>query len=357
MKRSLLVIGVAASGLALGTGRSAHAQAMPSNPPSIKDAETPPPNIGTLPPVTAPALGGAAQTIIPTIPVAPTPPSVVAADATPFVLGRGELDATLKRAPAGLYGIPGAAAPTEAPRPDGVHLKGLHTQPNLKPGRLPKPVMDSQTYSYTLFDVLEYRPKGNSSDFRWDIEGWRGGDFKRIWFKTEGQQNSAFKADYDIDFQLLSSRLIGPYTSLQFGGRLEAQKYFDANVARPQAVAAIQTLVPYNYETQASLFIDPRANLSLRASATKDTLFTQRIVLQSRLETNLALQRVDRFTTGAGLNNLEFGLRLRYEIRREFAPYIGISFDRSFGGTASLVRAQGGDTSQTRFNLGVRAWF
>ncbi|NGZ97659.1 MAG: copper resistance protein CopB, partial [Nitrospira sp. WS110] len=80
-------------------------------------------------------------------------------------------------------------------------------------------------------------------------------------------------------------------------------------------------------------------------------------ILQGRFQTNLAIQQVEEFTTGSGLNNLEFGARLRYEIRREFAPYIGLSLDRSFGETATLVRQQGGDPSQIRLVVGLRAWF
>ena len=83
----------------------------------------------------------------------------------------------------------------------------------------------------------------------------------------------------------------------------------------------------------------------------------ERLILQTRFETNAAIQRVEEFTTGSGLNNLELGARLRYEIRREFAPYVGISLDRSFGETATLVRQDGGNPSQIRFLVGVRAWF
>lgn len=98
------------------------------------------------------------------------------------------------------------------------------------------------------------------------------------------------------------------------------------------------------------------ANLSARLSATKDLQLTQRLILQPRVETNAAVQRVERFTTGAGLNNLELGLRLRYEIWRKFGPYAGVSFDWSFFDTAKLVRADGGDPRQVRFLAGLRVW-
>ena len=225
----------------------------------------------------------------------------------------------------------------------------------------PKPVNDQDRRLFTLVDVLEYRPRTggdrSNSDYRWDIEGWYGGDYNRLWFKSEGQQDTAFKADYDVDFQLLYGRFLWKYYDIQVGGRMETQSFRGGNVTRGLAVIGLQGIVPYNYEFESAVFIDQSGAVSARLSYTKDFLLTQRLILQGRFQTNLAIQRVEEFTTGSGLNNLEFGARLRYEIRREFAPYIGLSFDRSFGETATLVRQQGGDSSQIRFVVGLRAWF
>lgn len=225
----------------------------------------------------------------------------------------------------------------------------------------PPPVNDQENRLFTLVDVLEYRPKiggdQGTDDYRWDVEGWYGSDYNRLWFKSEGQRNTAFKADYDVDFQLLYGRFIQKYYDLQMGGRVETQSFRGRNVTRGLGVIGIEGLVPYNYEFESALFIDQNGAVSARLSLTKDMLLTQRLILQTRFETNAAVQRVEKFTTGSGLNNLEFGVRLRYEIRREFAPYVGISLDRSFGETATLVRQQGGDPSQIRFVAGVRMWF
>lgn len=229
------------------------------------------------------------------------------------------------------------------------------------PQKWPLPVNDQENRLFTLVDVLDYRPKINGGqghdDYRWDIEGWYGGDYNRLWFKSEGQRDTAFKADYDVDFQLLYGRFIQKHYDLQMGGRVETQSFKGRNVTRGLGVIGIEGLVPYNYEFESALFIDQTGAVSARLSFTKDLLLTQRLIFQSRFETNAAVQRVERFTTGSGLNNLEFGVRLRYEIRREFAPYVGISFDRSFGETATLVRQDGGDSTQVRFVVGVRAWF
>lgn len=214
---------------------------------------------------------------------------------------------------------------------------------------------------FTLIDVLEYRPRtgggGSDSDYRWDIEGWYGGDYNRVWFKSEGQRDTAFKADHDVDFQLLYGRFLWKHYDIQVGGRMETQSFRGGNVARGMGVIGLQGIVPYNYEFESSLFIDQSGAISARLSYTKDFLLTQRLILQGRFQTNMAIQRVEEFTTGSGLNNLEFGARLRYEIHRKFAPYIGLSFDRSFGETARLVRQQGGDPSQIRFVVGLRGWF
>jgi copper resistance protein B len=220
----------------------------------------------------------------------------------------------------------------------------------------PTPVENENTRLFVLADVLEYRTSSKESDFRWDTQGWYGGDYNRIWFKSEGQRNTALKADYDIDFQLLYGRFVKRYYDLQVGARVETQKFQDRNVTRAHAVVGFEGLIPYRYDIEPLLFISQNGDVSGRFTIMRDVLITQRLILQPRFETTLAAQRVERFTTGTGLNNIEVGLRLRYEIRREFAPYFGVSFERSFFGTADLVRQEGGSPSQIRFVVGIRLW-
>ena len=126
---------------------------------------------------------------------------------------------------------------TSAPGRFDLSLAKMTTLPNVSPGRdWPSPVDDAERRTMVLVDVLEYRPQtrstGSQSDYRWDIEGWYGGDYNRIWFKTEGQRNTAFKADYDVDFQLLYGRFIQKYYDFQIGGRVETQTFRGANVTR-----------------------------------------------------------------------------------------------------------------------------
>jgi len=248
------------------------------------------------------------------------------------------------------------------PLKGGPVIRQVRTLPNLDPsGGWPSPVMDRMNRLFVLVDILEYRPKTSggesTSDYRWDVEGWYGGDYNRVWFKSEGQRGTAFKADYHVDFQLLYGRFIQKYYDFQIGPRVETQMFRGRNVTRGLASIGIEGLVPYSYDLEANVFIDQNGAVSARLSYTKDLMLTQQLIFQGRFETNAAVQRVEEFTTGSGFNNLEFGVRLRYEIRREFAPYVGLSLDRSFSETATLVRQDGGSPSQIRLAVGVRAWF
>jgi copper resistance protein B len=250
--------------------------------------------------------------------------------------------------------------PSSTPRPTPSPGREKQTLPNLAPGKdFPEPVADSERYGSTLVDVLEFRPgrTAGESDFRWDMEGSYGGDYNRFWYKSEGERNTAFKADYDIDLQLLYGRLISPYFNFQTGIRFETQTFRGANVTRPQAVVGLEGLLPYLVELESALFVDAKGNVSGRASLTKDILLTNRWIIQARFETNAAVQSVERFTTGRGMNNIETGARLRYEFSRRLAPYVGFTFDRSFFETAKLVRQEGGDPSQVRIAVGVRMLF
>ena len=219
------------------------------------------------------------------------------------------------------------------------------------------PVDDRALHSFALADLLEYRPKGSDSDARWDIKGWTGGDYNRLWFRSEGLHSIASKSAYNADFELLYGRFVGRYYDIQVGARAETQRFEQRNVARGHAVIALTGLSPYGFEVEPEFFVSQKGDVSARFTAAKDLMVTQRWVLQPRLDTSVAAQKVPEFTTGSGLNNVELGLRLRYEIRRELAPYVGITFERSFAETASLVRQEGGDPSQFRFVLGARLWF
>lgn len=276
--------------------------------------------------------------------------------AIPLGMGTGVPAASAQTAPV-ILPAPNAGLLLESVTDRGTSASQKLVSNLSPPKNWPSPVEDKRPNAFLLSDVLEYRPTFKESDFRWDIQGWYGGDYNRIWLKSEGEQNTSLKAGYDIDMQLLYGRFIKKYYDFQIGVRGETQTFRGENVARAHGVIGFQGLVPYNYEIESALFISQNGDVSARLQGSKDLLLTQRLILQARFETHAAVQKVERFTTGSGLNNIEFGLRLRYEIKREIAPYIGVSIDRSFFKTADLVRQEGGDPHQIRFVAGMRLWY
>ena len=152
---------------------------------------------------------------------------------------------------------------------------------------------------------------------------------------------------------MLYSRAIGPYFNAQAGVRQD----FGPGPDRSYATVAIEGLAPYWFEVGGALFLSDKGDLLARIEGEYDQRITQRLVLQPAVEANFALQDVPANGIGSGLSDVELGLRLRYEIVREFAPYIGVEWTRQFGDTARFARAAGEDPSSVALVMGVRAWF
>lgn len=217
-------------------------------------------------------------------------------------------------------------------------------------------VMDTKTYSLVLFDLLEYRRSGDANPLGWDFLGWVGGDFTRFWVKSEGYVATVGGAG-EGELQGLYSRLIEPFWELQTGLRLDTRYGPGPDRTRLQAVVGLEGLAPYWFELEPALFVSTSGDVSARVTATYDVFLTQRVLLQPRLEVNAAIQKVPEFGVGSGLNDTELGLRLRYEVRREYAPYLGISWVRRYGATADIARQAGEQVSDPAIVVGIRAWF
>jgi copper resistance protein B len=118
-----------------------------------------------------------------------------------------------------------------------------------------------------------------------------------------------------------------------------------------------EPVAPYWVDVEAAAFISNRGEASARLELEYDLLVTQRLIVQPRLETNIAIQEEKELGIGQGVNELELGLRLRYEIRREFAPYIRVAWTSKFGEAADFARAQGDGVRKLNFVVGIRCWF
>lgn len=220
----------------------------------------------------------------------------------------------------------------------------------LPPREWPEPVMDTQRFTFLLLDRIEYRWQKGDDARTWDAQAWFGGDFNKLWLKSEGAQVAGDTEEAEV--QALYARRIAPFWHLQAGVRQEARP----KPAQNYGVLAVQGLAPYWFQVEASAFLRS-GEISGRLEAEYDQLLTQRLILQPRIETNFSASAEPARGVGSGINDVELGLRLRYEIRRELAPYVGVNWTRKVGDTADLARSRGEDASATSIVLGLRVWY
>ena len=209
------------------------------------------------------------------------------------------------------------------------------------------------TTGMILVERLEARipTDGGEDGYLWDAQGWYGGDINRFVLKTEGEGKLGGALE-DAEIQALYSRAIGPFIDLQAGVRFDPEPD-----SRTHLVVGIEGLAPYMFHVDGALFLSGRGDLTARIKAEYDQKITQRLILQPRIEAEFAAQNIPEREIGAGITKVEPGLRLRYEIAPEFAPYIGIEYEAKTGETADIARANGEDPAGLRAVIGLRAWF
>ena len=214
----------------------------------------------------------------------------------------------------------------------------------LSPGSAKAAGMDDAIYWHVQADQLEYRAGDGADVMAWQANAWIGNDDHRLAFKSEGE-NPIGKRLEKAELQMLYRRPISDFFDVNAGIRHDLRPAPD----RTYAVIGIQGL--------AKQFVSETGDVSARFEAEVDWLLTQRLILQPLIEADLAFSEDRRIHSGAGINKVEAGLRLKYEVRREFAPYIGLHYERKVGATANFARDEGEDVDALRFVAGVSFWF
>lgn len=200
-------------------------------------------------------------------------------------------------------------------------------------------------------DRLETQVRKGTNGLLWDLQGYYGGTTSKLWFKSEGE--AAFGEEVEhAEVQALWSKAISPYWDLQTGVRQDL-----AGPKTTHAVIGVQGLAPYLIEVDAALFLSHRGDITAKIEGELDQRITQRLILQPRGELSLSAQDIPLLGIGAGLDKAELGLRLRYEIAREFAPYVGIEQSWKAGRSADYARVKNESTSATNLVAGIRFWF
>jgi copper resistance protein B len=209
---------------------------------------------------------------------------------------------------------------------------------------------DSLNY-YALFDQLEWHTGDHHTGVNWDVKGWVGKDKDRFWYRTEGLREDGTISNAHA--HLLYGRMVGRWWDFVAGVRQ------DSRPGDPQTWASIgvQGLAPYWIEVEATAYVGAGGRNHYRLELEHELRITNRLFLQPQLETEIYGKADPEHEFGAGLATLDTGLRLRYEFKREFAPYLGAVWYRKVGGTAELSEAAGHNIGGWRVAAGLRTWF
>jgi copper resistance protein B len=214
--------------------------------------------------------------------------------------------------------------------------------------------MDDTPRAFLLFHKLEYVPEPAERPVELEATSWIGGDVNRLWLRAEGE-TSTLNREGEVEAEALYGRLVSPFFDAVAGVRVD-RRWGDGGDTRGFLAVGLQGLAPYRFEVEPTLYLSHEGDVSAGFAASYHVLFTQRLKLESELETTVALQEVPEWGVGNGVNDLGLGFRLRYEFHRKFAPYVGYDHSWAFGETADFVRAAGGDPGEGAFVVGVRIW-
>lgn len=215
-----------------------------------------------------------------------------------------------------------------------------------------------ELFAFLLVEQLEYRVDSDGSDeLAWEGQGWVGYDYDRLWLKTEGGSSFAGRDEGESDIDLLYSRLVTPFWNAQVGVQYSNAWLGDRYRDRSSAAFALQGLAPGMFELDASIYLSDDADVTAEIEGEYNLRVTQRLVLQPRVELGFAAQDVAARELGAGMTDANVDLRLRYEIEREFAPYVGIRYRTLVGETADRARAAGRDDDAFLVLAGLRLAF
>ncbi len=210
---------------------------------------------------------------------------------------------------------------------------------------------DDPLLTKVMIDQFEVRDADADDPVVVDAQGFIGKDLNKLWWKVEAERVDGNTEEAEV--QVLYSKAISSFWDVQLGGRRD----FEPSPSRNWAVIGVHGLAPYFFEVDAALFAGESGRTALRLEVEYELLFTQQWILTPEIEVNLYGKDDAATGKGSGLSDVELGLRLRYEFRREFAPYIGISWTKQYGDSADFARADGDQVSETQVVLGVRMWF
>lgn len=238
----------------------------------------------------------------------------------------------------GGHAPPGARSPDYSDGVPASTMPGMHMR-------------DNAALAMLLVDQLEAFAGHDAHGQSWDVQAWYGNDSNKLWLRSEGDRSGG-KVE-DAGAELLWSHAVASYWDTQLGLRHD----FGDAPGRSWAAFGVQGLAPYWFDVEATAYVGTSGRTAARLRADYDVLFTQRLILQPELELNAYGRADPARRIGRGLSDGSLGLRLRYEVRRQFAPYIGVVWTRRFGATADFARADHRPVLDRQWVAGLRLWF
>lgn len=212
-------------------------------------------------------------------------------------------------------------------------------------------IHDDSIHYYALFNRLEAWNANSGTGFAWEGQGWAGTDLNRLWLRSEGERIDG--ATESADIEVLYGRATARWWNLVAGIRHD----FQPGDSQTFAAIGVMGLAPYKFEVEATAYIGQSGQTAANLEVEYELLLTNRLILQPVVEIRLYGENDERRGIGSGLSNIEAGLRLRYEICREFAPYIGVTWEQAFGNTADFARDRGDAIDDSQIMIGLRTWF
>lgn len=244
---------------------------------------------------------------------------------------------------------PNALAPRYSPENDPREYQEGAMGGEMLPG-MDMAMADNDVFSLVRFDQLEYTRSSDDSGIAWDVDAWIGKDYNKFWFKTEGER---VEGESGGRVEALWSHAVAAFWDVQTGLRHD----FGQGPSRQWLALGFQGIAPYWFDIEAFAYLGPAGRTAARAKAEYNLRITQRAFLSPEIEVS-AYGKSDRERgIGSGLSEIEAGLRFRYEIRREVAPYIGVTWGRKLGETADFAREAGESRTERQVVAGVRIWF
>jgi len=220
--------------------------------------------------------------------------------------------------------------------------------PDLPPGHA---MHGTRVERFVLLNRAEAWDDGGEAGVAWDAKAWAGTDIDRLWLRSEGEQVGGRTEAADLE--VLYGRSVAPWWDLVAGVRQD----FGPGPSQTFAAFGIMGLAPYKFEINATGYVGESGQSAARLEIEYELPLSGRLFAQPMVELNAYGKHDPARHIGSGLATAEAGLRVRYEINRQLAPYLGVVWERSFGGTADLRRAEGDDIEDTRAVLGLRVWF